>query len=92
MGSGMRVGLCHAVGAKHHAFLWVSQNLRRIRLFLGWFTLGKGLLDLAESKQGFFFRHIRLVFIEALCQAFEEDKNHDGPQEQGTAGFHDGAS
>ena len=74
-------GLGRALRATHRALLWVSQNLWQIRLFLGWRALRESLFDLAESKRGFFFRHIRLVFIEALCQAFEEDKNHDGPQE-----------
>jgi hypothetical protein len=63
-----------------------------VALFFWRWTLSESFLDLAKSKRWVIFLNVRLVFIEALCQAFEKDENDNGPQEQGTAGFHDGAS
>ena len=45
-------------------------------LFFWRWALSESFLDLAKSKRWVGFRNIRLVFIEALCQSFEKDKNH----------------
>ena len=61
-------------------------------LFFWRWALSESFLDLAKSKRWVGFRNIRLVFIEALCQSFEKDKNHYRPEKNRAAGFHDGPS